>query len=292
MSNKFGGPWTAEKLNILNNYLQFYTKALKNQPFKLLYIDAFAGTGSCETKSSNHALDNNLFTKPCDQETTNFLDGSIKIALNIDHPFDDYIFFEKSPARYKVLTETVQPYKRKGLNITVKNAESNQYIKHLCRTVNWRDYRAVIFLDPFGMQVEWSTLEAIASTRAIDLWFLCPINAMNRMLPTNGCIDDSWRNRLNIVFGTDAWYNTFYERTKQMNLFGNEQGVNKVADYRSISDYVLDRLKTIFASVSNTPKMLYNSKGQPLFMLCFAVGNPAPKAIGLALKAANHILKN
>ena len=46
MSTKqsFGGPWTIEKLNILSNYLDFYTTALKNLPFQLMYIDAFAGT--------------------------------------------------------------------------------------------------------------------------------------------------------------------------------------------------------------------------------------------------------
>lgn len=42
---KFGGPWTVEKLSILSAYLDFYVTALKNQPFKKIYIDAFAGTG-------------------------------------------------------------------------------------------------------------------------------------------------------------------------------------------------------------------------------------------------------
>jgi len=42
---KFGGPWTVEKLNILSDYLAFYTTALKSMPFDLIYIDAFAGTG-------------------------------------------------------------------------------------------------------------------------------------------------------------------------------------------------------------------------------------------------------
>src|SRR5690606_41679286 len=41
----FGGPWTEEKLDRVTRYLQAYTTALKNQPFQLMYIDAFAGTG-------------------------------------------------------------------------------------------------------------------------------------------------------------------------------------------------------------------------------------------------------
>ena len=36
----FGGPWTEEKLDRVTQYLQSYTKALKKQPFQLMYIDA------------------------------------------------------------------------------------------------------------------------------------------------------------------------------------------------------------------------------------------------------------
>ena len=42
---RFGGPWTQEKLGILRRYLDSYTTALKNQPFHLVYVDAFAGAG-------------------------------------------------------------------------------------------------------------------------------------------------------------------------------------------------------------------------------------------------------
>ena len=45
-AQKFGGKWTVEKLGILSSYFDYYLKALKNQPFKKIYIDAFAGTGT------------------------------------------------------------------------------------------------------------------------------------------------------------------------------------------------------------------------------------------------------
>ena len=48
----FGGVWTEQKLERVAKYLRAYTTALKNQPFELLYIDAFAGTGYRATKSS------------------------------------------------------------------------------------------------------------------------------------------------------------------------------------------------------------------------------------------------
>ena len=49
----YGGPWTLEKLDILESYLDAYTTALKKQPFKLMYIDAFAGTGYVEPQDKD-----------------------------------------------------------------------------------------------------------------------------------------------------------------------------------------------------------------------------------------------
>ena len=37
-SQKFGGDWTAKKLNIFTSYLDAYLIALQNQKFKKIYI--------------------------------------------------------------------------------------------------------------------------------------------------------------------------------------------------------------------------------------------------------------
>ena len=39
-SQKFGGDWTAKKLNFFTSYLDAYLIALQNQKFKKIYIDA------------------------------------------------------------------------------------------------------------------------------------------------------------------------------------------------------------------------------------------------------------
>ena len=45
-----------------------------------------------------------------------------------------------------------------------------------------------MFLDPYGMEVEWKTLQAVAATRAIDVWFLFPLAGLYRQAntPING----------------------------------------------------------------------------------------------------------
>ena len=73
--HRFGGPWTELKLRVLREYLHFYTQALKSQPFKLLYIDAFAGTGE-RTVSDEHQ--SSLFV------SERRLRGSAQIALELE----------------------------------------------------------------------------------------------------------------------------------------------------------------------------------------------------------------
>lgn len=45
----FGGAWTERKVRSVAQYLKAYTTALKRQPFTLIYVDAFAGTGERRT---------------------------------------------------------------------------------------------------------------------------------------------------------------------------------------------------------------------------------------------------
>jgi three-Cys-motif partner protein len=74
-------------------------------------------------------------------------------------------------------------------------------VQKLCDK-DWTSRRAVLFLDPYGMQVEWRTIEAIAATKAIDLWLLFPLGiGVNRLLTKSGDIPESWRNRLNLLLG-------------------------------------------------------------------------------------------
>lgn len=42
---RYGNDWTEMKLSVLEDRLNAYITALKNQSFKLIYIDAFARSG-------------------------------------------------------------------------------------------------------------------------------------------------------------------------------------------------------------------------------------------------------
>jgi three-Cys-motif partner protein len=280
----FGGNWTAEKLERVRKYLSAYTTIMSQQPFQFAYIDAFAGTGYRTGKSEGGDAVS-LFPDQKD-----FLDGSARIALQVQPRFTRYIFIEKSEGRFAELQKLKEEFPSLQKDILLVNADANVYIKDLCLNRSWRNHRAVLFLDPFGMEVSWDTIEAIAKTKAIDLWILFPLGvAVNRMLTKSGQIRAAWRTQLNSMFGAEDWYEAFYQTVKRPGLFGEEEVTEKTGNFASISQYFVRRLKTVFPGVADNPLPLFNSHNNPLYLLCFASGNP--KGSKTALKIAQDILR-
>ena len=285
----FGGDWTAEKLECIRKYLYAYTKALKDQPFHLTYIDAFAGTGYCG-KGKTGKNGEHLFGDLAQEDTQKFLKGSARIALEVEPSFDNYIFVDHDPNNCAELDNLKNEFPLKQGKITIVNKEANEYLKELTSS-NWKNQRkrGVLFLDPYGMQVSWSTVQSIAQTQAIDMWYLFPIAAVNRLLRKDATIGSAERNRLNLIFGTEDWEQVFYQRKTYPTLFGEDEIIQKIASIDAIKDYLLERLRIEFAGIAENPLVLENSRNSPIFLLCFAVGNK--NAADLAKRIAQHILK-
>lgn len=260
----FGGEWTQQKLGSIRQYLVAYRMALKNTPFKTAYIDAFAGTGYRATSATvkNESL---LFP-----EMDGVLDGSARIALQTEPRFHKYIFIEKSPDRFAELEKLKEEFPNLAEDIKLVNADANSYLKGLCQGPSWKNHRAVLFLDPFGMQVTWETIEAIAQTEAIDLWLLFPLGvAINRILTRTGKISPTWRAKLDAMFGASDWYDEFYRTSQSHSFFGEEKVTEKISNFDSINQYYVKRLKTVFAGVASNPLLLHNSRNNPILCALF-----------------------
>jgi len=287
----FGGEWTTKKLEVLGKYLRAYTTALRDKPtparrFKLAYIDGFAGSGRRRPSIDRDGVADGqhpLFEEPDSTGAPqSLLDGSARLALRVDPPFDSYIFIERSLEHVRRLEALREEFPERADRIRVLQNDANEEIQRLCAR-RWTDHRAVLFLDPYGMQVDWRTLEAIAQTRAIDLWLLFPLwMGVNRVLTQDGNISPAWRQRLDAVLGTTNWYGEFYTVIRSETLFGEETAIIK-ATTDVIEKWFVDRLRGIFAGVSE-PGVLRNSRGSPLYLLCFAAANKrgAPTALNIA----------
>ncbi len=281
------GPWAAEKLEALGNSLNYYTTRLKNQPYwQKIYIDAFAGPGLSGVRSkpredSGHSLD--LFAEqsadPVEQEVV-FLKGSPRIALDITNPFDRYIFIERDPARAEELERIRAEYQERRI-IEVHQGDANSILQDLLKGISKSEHRCYIFLDPFGVQVPWGTIEAIAKTGAVEVFINFPLGmALRRMMPNSGEVPEGWQISLDTFFGSPDWRQHAYQ--DGVDLLGRR--TVKVADSENrLLAWYRNRLKKAFGYVSEA-QLVTNTRGGHLYYLIWA----GPHEAGL--KGANHIL--
>ena len=178
--------------------------------------------------------------------------------------------------------------------------DANDKLAEIISSVDWRYNRGLLFLDPYATQVNWTTLENVAQTKSIDVWYLFPFSALERMLPKNGKYE-KWEDCIDRLLGDRGWREEFYKKDPQMTLFdlladesGQKNGERMVknANPDHIKAYIISRLETIFPCVSKHARIFRNSRNSPMFLFCFAISNENPKAQGLALRMADHILKN
>lgn len=200
--------------------------------YKTIYVDAFAGT-AYRTRPEIARGTARLF--PRDEEAIMFQKGSAVIALETEPAFDQYLFVDFAAEHVRELELLKARYPENAHKVRIEQQEANQFLASWCKTTNWGKTRAVVFLDPYGGQVEWETIQAIAQTKGIDLWVRFPVGTVvNRLLIRNKPPSGPWAARLTKIFGTEAWKDAFYRPTGQLSMFGGQGTPEKQADFEAI----------------------------------------------------------
>src|SRR6185312_10676253 len=218
----FGGAWTELKLRAISDYLSFYTKALQHRPsadtpFQKWYIDAFAGTGE---RTEERTVGGLLDGEPTRRERFN-LEGSARRALKVEPPFQHYVFIEANQRRFRALEKLRQEFPNRDIRSLCGDA--NVELERLFGSSPWIKgspqsslQRAVVFLDPYGMNVRWQTLTLLAAMKRVDVWYLFPLHAALRQLAHKyGSVDETKRAALTEVFGTADWEDEFYREAEE-----------------------------------------------------------------------------
>lgn len=252
--------------------------------FETNYVDAFAGTGEIPRPKLKGLFEGDPYMLQVEQE---FRKGSVRRALEVDPPFHHYIFIEKDSKKCDELTALAKDFPDR--DIKVVNDDANTALLKWCRELDTSGQRAVVFLDPFGASLEWRVIEAIADTKAVDLWILFPYGAINRMLVNDRMPPKSWAELLTRILGTEEWKTEFYSTTSWKSLITDEpvKRVYRTADQEKITKFFVKRLQGKFVAVAD-PGFLYNSRSL-LFVLLFAAGNE--RGAGAGLKIANDLLR-
>jgi three-Cys-motif partner protein len=285
VDHEFGAQHTELKLSIVEKYLKAFTKALKPHFAELWYIDAFAGTGSRTVREE--AREGDLIDAAV-PERVEQRRGSARIAIEVAPKFDRLVFIDSKPSHCAALRELAKQHSDR--EIIVVEGDANHAIQSTIRWDGWRQARAVMFLDPYGMDVKWATLEAIADTKAIDVWFLFSLSGLYRQATRrSGDIDASKRAAITRILGTDAWEHELYSDLGQADMFGGQEK-QRTADVKGLEKYVKARLETIFPKVFEPLALPVEQKPQR-YSLFLCISNSEPKALGLATRIADHILK-
>ena len=289
------GPWAKDKLERLRKYLHAYTTIMKEQEWCVgfAYVDAFAGPGKHHVRAKRGSddlsqLDLHVVTEGTqgDDDQRAFLAGSPRVALDLEFPFTWNVFIEKSPDRVQLLNELKEEFSGRR-HVWIVPGDCNDYLmeKIAGRGAKfWKSRRAIVFLDPFGMQVPWSTIAAIGSTNAVEIFLNFPVGmAIQRLLPRDPKkLTASRRRNLDVYFGSSEWYDVVY-RKEERRLFDEEITVKSEQAAVALVNWYRGRLKSAFGFASNAA-LIRNSHGGHLYYLMLATPNPT------GLKIANHVL--
>jgi three-Cys-motif partner protein len=289
----FGGSWTEQKLNAFIKYVEAYLTILnvykQKYNWQTVYFDGFAGYGKRNNYNQNENLSVDIFGNE-DKEELFVYEGSVKRVLSLEEPFifDWYYFIDTSSeyiANLEKLKSTITHIKTE--KIIIRESNCNVQLKNLANALNTnKNLAALVFLDPFGMQVQWDSIKQLKDTRS-DIWILVPSGvAINRMLDRKKELKN--REKLETFFGLTVKEieDIFYKDISEETLFGSVEGIQKIDNPISkILEIYIGQLKKIWRYVTESPLILRNSKNTPIFHLLFASNNRT------ALKVASEIVE-
>lgn len=281
--DKFGGPHTRQKLETVADYAAFYTTALSGKGFRLKYLDAFAGTGEIPLAGELPLLSGTM-------DIEKVVVGSSKRALSIARPFDHYYFCELGQRKAAELREALGEFSNLTDRITVWRGDANDAVRQFCADLAPKD-RGLVFLDPCGSQVSWATLELLAGTKRVDLWYLFPAGlGVVRQIKNSGEVIESSDASLRRLFRDDGYIAECIASESQLGLFGDIETSRKIATADSITRYMIREMGTIFEGGVADSWLPLGSRGIHKFSLLFACANPGEKAHTLARRVARQIM--
>lgn len=197
------GSWVAEKLGYMQRYIAVLVTSMHKRAWPALnYIDLFAGPGKCRDKETGHV----------------YL-GSPLLALTARYPFTTCYLNDIDASAVETLRMRCSA-SASTTRLTFYQGDANVVVKHVIADLKAADaallpnkYRSSLnlaVLDPEGLELHWSTIEALASVDRMDLIVYYPQQAITRNIdrsatqPGDTAIDG--------YFGSCEW-RTIYRQT-------------------------------------------------------------------------------
>lgn len=242
------GFWSEIKHNIIREYASVYSSILTRKGFYHAYIDAFAGPGE-------HISEN----------TKALVDGTPKIALATEPPFQAYYFIDLDNEKVNELNTLAES----NPNVHVFPGDCNQLLlTKVFPNVRYEDFRrGLCILDPYGLDLSWDVIETAGQMKSIDIFINFPIQDINRnvLRRDRATVYEGSINRMNNFWGDDSWEDEAF--SSEGNMFGYQTKV----DNETLALAFKRRLENV-AGFKYVPRPIpmKNSMNSTIYYLFFA----------------------
>lgn len=186
--SRLWGYWTANKLQILTDYLSAFNVASSKKARDRLYVDLFAGQPENELKHVGRPID-----------------GSVRIAMDANPGFTHLRFIEADPDRAIDLRKDLENRYPGDSRWVVTEGDCNQVVDEvLLGLTPWAAAPTFAFVDQQTSEVTWETIQKLArfrtGPRKAEIWILMSPAMIIRNLHHLGP-----QKRASALYGDERW---------------------------------------------------------------------------------------
>jgi three-Cys-motif partner protein len=257
------GEWVKEKLFYIQRYIDTFEIAMRRKSWRQRnYIDLFSGPGKCVIRG-----------------TDDYILGSPLLELNTQYTFTDYYFCDLEQLNIDCLTERSKGSKVPQNHIHYLAGDANQKVIDIVEDIEQTDKVFIkgvgsclnlAVLDPEGLELEWTTVEALGKMKTMDLIIHYSQNGLTRNLEKYVSLSED--TIIDRFFGDREW------RVVYKNSLSKKE---TVGIHRMLVDYYKSKLVKMGYIVINDqqqtvrePLIRNTEKNAPLYRLIFASKHP------------------
>ena len=238
------GPWVEQKYRYFGMYAEMFSTGMKNSWDRRIYLDLFSGSGRSQIRSTN-----------------TFVLGSPLLAMSLPDPFDLYVFSDEDRSNIDALRKRATESTRASTARYVVgdiNTKVQEVIGHI-DAERQSSTLSFCFLDPYKLNIHFSTVRTLAEGRPIDFLILLALYVdANRNMKT---YVQEEKQQIDRFLGDRDWRAT-WKQTEQ-------SGETIVAFLARAYSQRMAGLGYLPMTLADMVKIRSNSKNLPLYYLAF-----------------------
>ncbi|MEJ5224761.1 MAG: three-Cys-motif partner protein TcmP [Anaerolineales bacterium] len=254
------GAWAKDKLFYLKKYIHTFETSMRHRPWRRrIFIDLFSGPGKCIVEGTNE-----------------YFLGSPLLALTTEHPFTDYFFVDTDQRNVEALKTRSSSTNLPENRVRCWVGDANQKVRAIVKEIKEIDSQFIkdmwpslnlAFLDPEGLELDWSTVAELAQVNRMDLIIHYSQQGIKRM--ADRALASEKELIIDRFFGGREW-RQIYAANKD-----DATGI-----HRPLIDYYKTKLRALgYVEIKDNEEvwaepLMKNSKNAPLYRLLFASKHP------------------